>query len=93
MKMERTSPEASALLLFIGIILIFIGAVIVMLGFAPGGEARGGGVILIGPIPIIFHGEISPLLAILLMILPLLIFLILLAYFMRKTLKTSAGSD
>jgi len=83
MKAAKISHEISALLLIIGLTMIFLGVVSIILGLSSRMEVRGGGLFLVGPVPIIFHGEISPLMAIILLLLPILILLILLASIAR----------
>ncbi len=64
-------------LVVIGFLLIFIGALISSLG---GGEVEGGGVIMIGPIPIVFGSgraaTLAMILAVILMVLWILGFLL-----------------
>jgi len=83
LKELRISPEASILLLFLGIILIFLGAFIAFLGLIPAERVESGGLIIIGPFPIIFHGELHPLM-ILLLLLPFLMMLFFMLYLLRR---------
>lgn len=69
------------LLVFIGILLIFIGIMAETLKAKEGGksEVRGGGVVLIGPIPIVFGTDVGAIkwvliLTIIVMILAILFF-------------------
>ncbi|RLG07075.1 MAG: TIGR00304 family protein [Thaumarchaeota archaeon] len=71
------------LLLFLGIILIFLGAFIAFLGLIPAERVESGGLIIIGPFPIIFHGELHPLM-ILLLLLPFLMMLFFMLYLLRR---------
>lgn len=84
MKELRISPEASILLLFLGIILIFLGAFIAFLGLIPAERVESGGLIIIGPFPIIFHGELHPLMILLLLLLPFLMMLFFVLYLLRR---------
>ena len=84
MRELRISPEASILLLFLGIILIFLGAFIAFLGLIPAEKIEGGGLIIVGPFPIIFHGELHPLIILLLLLLPFLMMLFFMLYLLRR---------
>ena len=84
MRELRISPEASIFLLFLGIILIFLGAFIAFLGLIPAEKIEGGGLIIIGPFPIIFHGELHPLMILLLLLLPFLMMLFFMLYLLRR---------
>lgn len=55
--MRAASPE---FLFFLGAVLIFIGIFVILLGLLPMNRAEGVGVVIIGPFPIIFQGEMSP---------------------------------
>ncbi|WP_457554989.1 TIGR00304 family membrane protein [Candidatus Pyrohabitans sp.] len=72
---------AGMLLVLLGIILIFAG----MLGFAIRGgegktEVRGGGVVLIGPFPIVFGSDTQSVKLVLLLTLALILVVYLLFY-------------
>lgn len=84
MSMRKVPAEAAVLLFFLGIVFIFLGILVLAFGLMPSGEVQGGGLIIIGPFPIIFHGEISPLLAILIMLLPIILFVIFILHFLHK---------
>jgi len=66
--------EIGLILVFVGFILAFISAFVLMLrGTSPGSKIRGGGIVMLGPFPIIFgtdRGSVKTLilLSILLMI-------------------------
>jgi uncharacterized protein (TIGR00304 family) len=71
-------------LVSIGVVVIFVGVVIVIASaFASsktGGEVRGGGVLLVGPIPIVFGSDakwasVAILLAIVLVVVSILFYL------------------
>ncbi len=84
MSLSKIPPEISALFLFVGLVLILLGVFLLVGGMLPQEKVEGGGLILIGPLPIIFHGELSPILLILLLILPILLFLVFAVYFFHK---------
>jgi len=83
----RISPEISALFSLIGVLLIIIGLFLVFLGAIPAEKAEGGGLIIIGPLPIIFHGEINPIILLLVLMLPILVFLGYVLYIMKRLLE------
>lgn len=91
MTYRRVPPEASAVMLFLGILLIFIGFLVIASG-AAGGKGQGAGVILIGPFPIIFQGELSPLLLLILALIPVIAFLFFVLYVLRKLAEESSYS-
>lgn len=92
----RISPEASFLLLMLGFFLILIGFFLVLAGLFPSSNivgAEGGGVILIGPIPILFHGELGPLAVLLIFIVMALAFLLPLMHFLRLRKAREEGRE
>ncbi len=65
-------------LIFLGVLLVFAGFFFAVLGKAEGGRVEGGGVILIGPIPIIFGTSttlaiVASILAIIMIVLMLIL--------------------
>ncbi len=74
------------LLIFIGFILVFIG-IIVSAGSSGKGRVEGGGVIIIGPIPVVFgsNTRIALILLILAIILVVLIYVLFYTPYMRLT--------
>ncbi|MCD6261292.1 MAG: DUF131 domain-containing protein [Thaumarchaeota archaeon] len=80
------SPASRALLSMLGILFIFIGIVLMILGFlAPTGKVQAGGLILIGPIPLILGGELSTIQLLIIILLPIIIFILMLLLMLRKT--------
>ena len=67
---------ANIITIALGAFLIILGVVLILLSFSRIGRIRGGGVILIGPFPILFGDKTSALMAMLLAIFFLIIFLI-----------------
>lgn len=72
---------AGILLVFLGIVLVFVGSLISVRTGESGGGVEGGGVVLIGPIPIVFGtsgraAAIAALLAVILMVLVILLYVI-----------------
>jgi uncharacterized membrane protein len=81
-----TSLGASLTVLMLGIFLILIGLFLVLTGvLSPGGVtgAEGGGLIMIGPIPIIFYGRLSPLIILLILVAITIAFLLPLLHLLR----------
>jgi uncharacterized membrane protein len=74
-------------MLMLGIFLTLIGFLLVLMGTisSPGGVtgAEGGGLIMIGPIPIIFHGRLSPLIILLILVAIILAFLLPILHLVR----------
>ena len=86
------SPASRALLSMLGILFIFIGIVLMILGFlAPTGKVQAGGLILIGPIPIILGGELSPILLSILILLPIIIFILMLFLMLKRISMEERG--
>ena len=86
------SPASRALLSMLGILFIFIGIVLMILGFlAPTGKVQAGGLILIGPIPIILGGELSPILLLILILLPIIIFILTLFLMLKRISMEERG--
>ena len=86
------SPASRALLSMLGILFIFIGIVLMILGFlAPTGKVQAGGLILIGPIPIIVGGELSPILLSILILLPIMIFILMLFLVLKRISMEERG--
>ena len=85
----RLSPQARALLGFLGIFLIFIGLFLVLIGaFASSGEVKAGGLILIGPIPFFFASNGSLPLLLLFLLLPIFLFLLIVLLVMRTAFSS-----
>jgi len=86
------SPASRALLSMLGILFIFIGIVLMILGFlAPTGKVQAGGLILIGPIPIILGGELSTIQLLIIILLPIIIFILMLLLMLKKTSMEERG--
>ncbi len=72
--------ELSFILIVIGVLAMFLGVILIILGLIGSSDSRveGGGVIIIGPIPIVFGStqKISIILLVLAIVLTLLLFLI-----------------
>ena len=83
MERLRTPWEISPLLLLVGAFLIIVGLFLLLLGFAPAEKIESGGLIIIGPFPIIFHGEVSPIVILLILLLPIIVFIALALYFLQ----------
>lgn len=83
MERLRTPSEIAPLLFLVGAFLIIIGLFLLFLGFAPSERIESGGLIIIGPFPIIFHGEINPAIALLILLLPIIVFIALAVYLLR----------
>lgn len=67
------------ILVVLGFILTIVGMIVVMLGSMTKGKVKGGGVVMIGPIPLIFGTEgkwafLAAVMALVLMLLSLLLF-------------------
>ena len=73
---------ANIITIALGAFLILLGVILILLSFSRIGRIRGGGVILIGPFPILFGDKTSALMAMLLAIFFLIIFLIFSLRFM-----------
>ena len=84
MKSLRISPEASLLLLILGIFLVFVGIIVLSMSFLPVERVEGGGLIIIGPFPIILHGKLHPIVLLLMLILPILAFILLTLYLLSR---------
>ena len=67
---------ANIVIIALGAFLILLGIVFILISFSRMGKIKGGGVILIGPFPIIFGEKTSALMAILLATALLIAFLI-----------------
>jgi len=90
------SPEASMLLFLVGAFLIIIGLFLAFLGTVPAEKVEGGGLIIIGPFPIIFGGEISSIAFLLVLVLPILVFLgylLYVFYLIRRRLEDQREED
>ncbi len=86
----KVLPEILPIILILGITLILIGIFLVILGTAPSREiveAESGGLLMIGPMPIIFHGKLGPLVGLLILILITIIFLLPLLYLFMLTAR------
>ena len=84
MRSLRISPEASLLLLILGIFLVFVGIIVLSMSFLPVERVEGGGLIIIGPFPIILHGKLHPIALLLMLILPILAFILLTLYLLSR---------
>lgn len=65
------------LLLIFGVLLLVLGIILLLSSLSRGGKIRGGGIVLIGPFPILFGEKTPTLIAVLLLALFLSVFLIL----------------
>ncbi len=78
MTSEETLVIAGIILIFVGVMLVFIGSLAGVFSGGKTGKAEAGGVVLIGPIPIIFGTSwraavIASILAIILLVLALVL--------------------
>ena len=79
------SRISKALLSMLGVLFIFIGVILIILGLlTPTSKAQVGGLILIGPIPLIFGGELSPILVLIIILLPIIIFILILFFILQR---------
>lgn len=81
MSADRDSPIVATLLIFLGFTLLIMGVIFSFIGSLPLQRIEGGGIILIGPIPLIITGSGEAALSILIvlfiiMLLSIIIFLI-----------------
>lgn len=91
----KISPEASSLLLMLGFFLVLTGFLLVLAGLFSSSkvmDAGGGGLIIIGPMPIIFQGRLEPLAILLILIVVALVFLLPLLRLLRLREGTSKES-
>lgn len=93
MEKLRIPSEISPLLLLIGALLIAVGLFLLLLGFAPAEKIESGGLIIVGPFPIAFHGEVSSILVLLILLLPITVFIALVLYFMRLASRLERGEE
>ncbi|MCD6421303.1 MAG: DUF131 domain-containing protein [Thaumarchaeota archaeon] len=84
MKSLRIPPETSHILLILGILLVFVGVIALSMSFLPVGRVEGGGLIIIGPFPIILHGKLHPIALLLTLTLPILAFILLTLYLLGR---------
>jgi uncharacterized protein (TIGR00304 family) len=63
-------------LIFIGVLIVIIAAILISVSGAQKGKVKGGGVILVGPIPIVFGTDKKSLKAVLLLSFALTIMLV-----------------
>ena len=84
MKSLRIPPETSHILLILGVFLVFVGVIALSMSFLPVGRVEGGGLIIIGPIPIILHGKLHPIALLLMLTLPILAFILLTLYLLSR---------
>lgn len=84
---------ASMGLFLLSIILIFVGAFLILLSMLPPTRIEGMGIILIGPFPIIFQGEIgSPIiLATIILLSIILLFIVAIFGTVRKIAEHGSG--
>ncbi len=80
----RISAETATFLFFLGMLLIFLGILVTVFGFLPTNRVESAGVIIIGPFPIIFQGEISPFIFLAITLLLTILFIIAVFVFTRK---------
>ena len=79
------SPISRAFFFMLGMLFIFIGLILIILGLlTPTSKAQVGGLILIGPIPLIFGGELSPILVLIIILLPIIIFILILFFILQR---------
>jgi len=83
-KSLRIPPETSHILLILGIFLVFVGVIALSMSFLPVGRVEGGGLIIIGPFPIILHGKLHPIALLLTLTLPILAFILLTLYLLSR---------
>jgi len=91
MERLRIPSEISPLLLLVGAFLIIVGLFLLFLGFAPAEKIESGGLIIVGPFPIIFHGEVNPIIILLILLLPIIVFIALVLYFLQFTRRLEEG--
>jgi len=84
----RVSPSISVIAFMLGVSLILVGLLLVIMGAMsiPGDatEAEAGGLVMIGPIPIFFHGRLSPLIILVILVAMILVFLLPILYLLRS---------
>lgn len=84
--------EVPAEFLFIcGIILIFLGVFVIFFGLLPTDHVEGAGVIIIGPFPIIFQGEINSFILLAIILISMLLFIMVIFGIMRKFIERRVG--
>ena len=93
MERLRIPSEISPLLLLVGASLIIVGLFLLFLGFAPAEKIESGGLIIVGPFPIIFHGEVSPIIILLILLLPIIVFIALVLYFLQFARRLEEGKQ
>lgn len=93
MEKLRIPSEISPLLLLVGAFLIIVGFFLLLLGFTPAEKIESGGLILVGPFPIIFHGEVSPVVILLILLLPVIVFIALAFYFLQLARRLEEERD
>ena len=80
--------DAGLFLVIGGFVLVFVAVILLAIrSRGPGGQTRGGGVLLIGPIPIIFGSDRESVRT--LMILAIVLIIIVLAFMLIPTLLLS----
>jgi len=84
----RITPSISLMVLMLGVFLILVGFILIIMGAisAPSGamKAEGGGLIMIGPLPIIFHGRLSPVIILIILVAMILAFLLPILHLLRS---------
>jgi len=84
----RITPSVSLMVLMFGVFLILVGFILIIMGAisAPSEamRAEGGGLIMIGPLPIIFHGRLSPLIILIILVVMILAFLLPILHLLRS---------
>ena len=93
----RITPSISLMVLMLGVFLILVGFILIVMGMilAPGGAVKteGGGLIMIGPLPIIFHGRLSPLIILIILVAMILAFLLPILHLMRSGRRREMEGD
>ena len=90
------SPGVSLTVLMIGTFLILIGFFLVLAGISSPSRvtgAGGGGLIMIGPIPIIFYGRLCPLIILLILVAITIAFLLPLLHLLRLRREREKGES
>jgi uncharacterized membrane protein len=81
-------------LIILGFGLILLGVLLIILAaFLGRARARGGGLILIGPIPIIFYGRLCPLIILLILVAITIAFLLPLLHLLRLRREREKGES
>jgi uncharacterized membrane protein len=93
----RVSPSISVIAFMLGVSLILVGLLLVIMGAIsiPGDatKAEAGGLVMIGPIPIFFHGRLSPLIILVILVAMILVFLLPILYLLRSERERGVERD